>query len=148
VPKSRRQRAVETEPSNFRAMSRRHQARIVSGLATQANFSRALRPIAFRSQQVYVARDPTGAIVLASGRGEFGSPHPGTRSAGVTPGSPALHTPVDEPTDCPSCELFIIADFLILGLFEYFDRKGSTSSTRSPQKLSLAANCKARGPFA
>src|SRR6516162_4919649 len=101
----------DREPSNLRAISRRYQARIVSGLARPPSPELSARA-AFRSPQVCVARDPTGAAVLASGRGEFGSPQPGTRSGGATPGSPAqVHTPVDEPTGCRSCELSIIADF-------------------------------------
>jgi hypothetical protein len=50
--------------------------------------------------------------VLASAPGEFGSLQPGIRSAAAVPGLPArLHTPADEPTDCRSSELSIIAGF-------------------------------------
>src|SRR5262249_45571763 len=47
----------DCEPSNLRAISRRYQARIVFGLATQATLSRALRP----------TRSPISARVRRSG---------------------------------------------------------------------------------
>ena len=105
-------------------MSRWYQARMVSGLAPQATFSRALVPSRLAISASVHRSASDRAAVLASGPGEFGSLQPGIHSAAAVPGLPArLHTPADEPTDCRSCELSIIAG-LVLSLFEYFDHSG------------------------
>src|SRR6516162_6034431 len=116
----------EREPSNLRAISRRYQVRIVSGLATQATFSRALRP----------TRLPISASVRRSGSDRRSRAGRWARrirfsaakysfwrsnswfTSPVTYDSTRAH-------GLPFMRTVHHRTFLIPGLFEYFDHSGT-----------------------
>src|SRR5215467_8728396 len=117
----------DCEPSNLRAISRRYQARMVSGLAAQATFSRVLRP----------SRLPISASVRRSGsdrRSLAGRWARRTRfsaarysfwrsnswfTSPVTYASRRAH-------GLPFMRTVHHRRFLILGLFEYFDHSATS----------------------
>src|SRR5215472_19162299 len=113
------------EPSNLWAISRRYQARIVSGLATQATFPRALRP----------TRLPISARVRRSGsdrRSRAGRWARRTRFSAVRYSfwrsnswftCPVTYTS-RRAHGLPFMRTVHHRRFLILGLFEYFDHSG------------------------
>jgi hypothetical protein len=97
------------EPSNSLATSLRYQAKMVSGLATQATARSALRPRRF----------PISARVARSGslngnlEGSFALRirflRPDIHSAAEAPGSPSpSRKPAAAPTSCSSCRLPIL----------------------------------------
>src|SRR5262252_3208660 len=112
----------DCEPSNLRAISRRYQARIVSGLATQATFSRALRPTRF----------PISASVRRSGSDRRICAGKWSRKIRFSAakysfwrGNSWFTCPVTYASrrahELPFMQTVDYRRFLILGLFEYFD---------------------------
>src|SRR5262249_25465556 len=116
------------EPSNFWAMSFRYQARIVSGLATQATSRSTLRPDAFRSQPRSPARGWRAAIARATWPSGSDSLPQDIRFEAKAPGSPSQsHRPevvaICGSSCCPSILTYFAGvdlNFLPYGLSKNF----------------------------
>jgi hypothetical protein len=110
------------EPSNFRAISLRYQARMVSGLATRATSPSASRPrlspISARvARSGSLSRNPFGSFAL-----RIRSPRPDIHSEAEAPGSPTpSHTPAVAPTSCSSYRPPILPDHTS---FRFFGQTG------------------------